>query len=69
MLEIIYKKITEIQPYENNPRDNRKAVEPVAESIREFGFRVPIIIEALDLLNVDYEKVAEGCHFYGEKNW
>lgn len=27
------------------------------------------IIEALDLLNVDYEKVAEGCHFYGEKNW
>lgn len=45
MLEIIYKKITEIQPYENNPRDNRKAVEPVAESIREFGFRVPIIID------------------------
>ena len=45
MLEIIYKKITEIQPYGNNPRDNRKAVEPVAESIREFGFRVPIIID------------------------
>ena len=25
------------------------------------------IINHLDLLNVDYEKLAEGCHFYGEQ--
>lgn len=34
-----------IIPYENNPRNNDKAVEAVANSIREFGFKVPIIID------------------------
>ena len=33
-------------PYENNPRRNDKAVDVVAESIRQFGFRVPIIVDA-----------------------
>ena len=32
-------------PYENNPRKNDAAVEYVANSIREFGFKVPIIID------------------------
>ena len=32
-------------PYENNPRNNDKAVEAVAKSIKEFGFKVPIIID------------------------
>ena len=32
-------------PYENNPRNNDKAVEAVANSIKEFGFKVPIIID------------------------
>lgn len=32
-------------PYENNPRNNDKAVEAVARSIKEFGFKVPIIID------------------------
>ncbi len=32
-------------PYENNPRNNDAAVEYVANSIREFGFKVPIIID------------------------
>lgn len=30
-------------PYENNPRNNDEAVEPVANSISEFGFKVPIV--------------------------
>ena len=34
-----------IIPYENNPRNNDKAVEAVANSIREFGFKVPIVID------------------------
>ena len=37
--------INEIIPYENNPRNNEEAVSPVAESIKEFGFKVPIIID------------------------
>lgn len=32
-------------PYENNPRNNDEAAELVANSIKEFGFRVPIILD------------------------
>lgn len=38
-------KITELVPYENNPRINDNAVEAVANSIREFGFKVPVVID------------------------
>lgn len=44
-MQIIEKRITEIKPYENNPRDNDAAVAAVAASIREFGFKVPIIVD------------------------
>lgn len=44
-LQINYKKISELVPYENNPRKNDKAVDYVAKSIKEFGFRNPIIID------------------------
>ena len=44
-LEITYKNIDEIIPYENNPRKNDEAVQYVANSIKQFGFKVPIIID------------------------
>ena len=44
-MEIINKKIDELIPYENNPRKNDDAVEYVAKSIKEFGFKVPIVID------------------------
>jgi len=34
-----------IQPYENNPRRNDQAVDAVAESIKAFGFRQPIVVD------------------------
>jgi DNA modification methylase len=34
-----------IQPYENNPRANDAAIEAVARSILEFGFRQPIVVD------------------------
>lgn len=34
-----------LKPYENNPRKNDDAVKYVAESIKEFGFKVPIVID------------------------
>lgn len=37
--------IDAIIPYQNNPRNNDEAVEYVASSIREFGFKVPIVID------------------------
>lgn len=44
-MQIVEKKITELKAYEKNPRKNDKAVAPVAESIKEFGFKIPIIID------------------------
>jgi DNA modification methylase len=37
--------IDRVKPYENNPRINDGAVDAVAASIREFGFRVPIVVD------------------------
>jgi DNA modification methylase len=45
-INIIYKKIDELKPYKNNPRKNDKAVKAVADSIKEFGFKVPIILDS-----------------------
>lgn len=44
-MQIIEKSIGELKPYENNPRKNEDAVEYVANSIREFGWRVPLVID------------------------
>lgn len=45
MEQIIYMSIDELIPYENNPRKNTKAVDKVAKSIEEFGFKVPIVVD------------------------
>lgn len=44
-MNIIEKKIGDIIPYEKNPRKNDEAVKYVAESIKQFGFKVPIVID------------------------
>lgn len=49
-MEIIERKTTEIHPYEGNPRDNEAAIPAVMESIRQFGFKVPIIIDENDVI-------------------
>lgn len=43
--QIVYKKTIELIPYENNARINDDAVEYVANSISEFGFQQPIIVD------------------------
>ena len=43
--QVVYQDISQIHPYENNPRNNEAAIEPVAQSIKRFGFRVPILID------------------------
>jgi DNA modification methylase len=39
------RKLSEIKPFENNPRVNDAAVDAVARSIQEFGFRQPIVVD------------------------
>jgi site-specific DNA-methyltransferase (adenine-specific) len=44
-MTIIELKTDELIPYVNNPRNNDDAVDYVASSIKEFGFKVPIIVD------------------------
>jgi len=49
-MQLINKKISDLKEYENNPRDNTAAVDAVANSINEFGFKVPIIIDGNNII-------------------
>lgn len=42
---IVYKETNDLIPYANNPRLNDNAVDAVAASIKEFGFKVPIVVD------------------------
>lgn len=44
-MEIVNLSIDAIQPYWRNPRDNSNAVEAVKQSIQEYGFNSPIVID------------------------
>ena len=45
-METITKKVSELIPYVNNPRNNDDAVDAVASSIKNFGFKVPIVVDS-----------------------
>jgi site-specific DNA-methyltransferase (adenine-specific) len=51
-MKIIELTLDQLKPYEKNPRRNDHAVKYVAQSIKEFGFKVPIIVDK------DYEIIA-----------
>ena len=45
-METITKKVSELIPYINNPRNNDDAIDAVASSIKNFGFKVPIVVDS-----------------------
>ena len=45
-MNIIQLPLGEVHPYKNNPRKNDGAVAAVAESIKQYGFLVPLVISA-----------------------
>ena len=45
-LKVEYRNVADLNPYENNPRLNDGAVDAVAASIKEFGFKVPIVVDS-----------------------
>ena len=51
-MQIEMRKTSDIQPYEKNPRDNDSAVDAVARSIQEFGWRQPIVVDAAGVIIV-----------------
>lgn len=56
-MEIIYKNINELIPYDNNPRINDEAVEYVKNSIKEFGFKVPIVIDKDNVIIAGHTRI------------
>jgi DNA modification methylase len=51
-MEIELRKLADIRPYDNNPRLNDAAVDAVAASIKEFGFRQPIVVDEASVIVV-----------------
>lgn len=49
--------ISQLHEYDNNPRNNDSAVDAVAESIREFGFKVPIVIDGDNVIVCGHTRV------------
>lgn len=57
IMDIINKKIKDIIPYDRNPRKNDDAVEYVANSIKEFGFKVPVILDKNNVIVAGHTRV------------
>lgn len=56
-MQIKEMKTSELIPYENNPRKNEAAVEKVAASIREFGFKVPIVVDRNNVIAAGHTRL------------
>lgn len=56
-MKIVNKKVNELIPYENNPRINDEAVEYVKNSIEQFGFKVPIIIDKNNVIVAGHTRI------------
>ena len=57
-MDIISKKIDELTPYERNPRKNEAAIDAVAASIKNFGFKVPIVIDQDGVIVAGHTRLA-----------
>ena len=49
-MQIVMKRLDELKPYERNPRHNEASVDKVAASIKEFGFKVPLVIDGNNVI-------------------
>jgi DNA modification methylase len=50
------RRLSDIKPYPGNPRNNDAAVDVVAASIREFGFRQPVVVDEADVIIVGHTR-------------
>lgn len=56
-LKVEYRKVADLNPYSNNPRLNDGAVDAVAASIKEFGFKVPIVVDSDGVIVTGHTRV------------
>lgn len=57
-MKIELRKIEDVHPYEGNPRIHNHAVVAVAASLKEFGFRQPIVVDAAGVIIVGHARLA-----------
>ena len=55
-MKVAIKNIDDITPYESNPRVNDQAVDAVAASLAEFGFRQPIVVDGDGVIIVGHTR-------------
>jgi site-specific DNA-methyltransferase (adenine-specific) len=55
-MQVELRPLASIKPYDNNPRHNDGAVDAVAASIKEFGFRQPIVTDEQDTIIVGHTR-------------
>lgn len=48
--------LQDVKPYEKNPRKNDQAVDKVANSIREYGFRQPIVVDEKNVIIIGHTR-------------
>lgn len=65
-MQIVNVPIEQLTPYAKNPRKNDKAVNAVAESIRQFGMKVPCVIDKDGVLITGHTRV-KACKVLGLK--
>jgi len=61
-MKITLRSIDSIKPYEHNPRKNDQAIKAVAASIREFGFRQPIVVDEDGVIVVGHTRWKAAQH-------
>ncbi|MCC6239691.1 MAG: ParB N-terminal domain-containing protein [Phycisphaerales bacterium] len=55
-MQIELRSIDQVKPYPGNPRQNDEAVDAVAASLKEFGFRQPIVVDADGVIIVGHTR-------------
>ena len=55
-MQVQMRDIDSIKPYDHNPRFNDEAVDAVAASIKEFGFRQPVVVDESDVIIVGHTR-------------
>lgn len=61
-MKIEYVPLSKLRPYENNPRLNDTAMVAVENSIKEFGFRVPILVDGNGVIVAGHTRYKAAKH-------
>ena len=67
VMKIVEVDVNNIIPYKNNPRNNAKAIEKVANSIKEFGFKIPIVLDKNNVIVAGHTRLAAALALGYEK--